>query len=99
MFATGEEVFEPRVEMALDTIGRGFGEQGGVPDCIESTWYVKGDGCHLMSGIVELHPLLGKQEQQVQCQVTWSESKLMIGNQAIGEEEGQIDDATEHCMN
>ena len=41
-----------------------------------------------MSGIEDLHPLLGKQQQQVQGRVTWSESKLMIGNQAIGEEEG-----------
>ena len=42
----------------------------------------------LMSGIEDLHPLLGKQEQKVQGRVTWSESKLMIGNQAIVEEEG-----------
>ena len=28
------------------------------------------------------------QEQQVQGRVTWYESKLMIGNQAVGEEEG-----------
>ena len=40
-----------------------------------------------MLGIYDLHPLLGKQEQQVQGRVTWSESKFMIGNQAIGEEE------------
>ena len=32
--------------------------------------------------------MLGKQKQHVQCGVSWSESKLMIGNQAIGEEEG-----------
>jgi len=41
-----------------------------------------------MSGIEGLHPFLGKQKQQVQGRVTWSEFKLMIGNQAIGEEEG-----------
>ena len=41
-----------------------------------------------MSGIEDLHPWLGKQKQQVQGRVTWSESKLMIGNEAIGEEEG-----------
>ena len=44
MTATGEEVYELRVEMALDTIGREFGEQGRVPDRIEGTQYVKGDG-------------------------------------------------------
>ena len=44
--------------------------------------------CDLMFGIEDLHPLLGKQKQHIQCRVTWSESKLMIGNQAIGEEEG-----------
>ena len=32
--------------------------------------------------------MLEKQEQHVQGRVTWSESKLMIGNQAIGEEKG-----------
>ena len=31
---------EPRVEMALDTIGREFGEQGRVPDHVKSTQYV-----------------------------------------------------------
>ena len=41
----------------------------------------------LMSGIEDLHPLLGKQEKQVQCGVTLSESKLIIRNQAIGEED------------
>ena len=41
-----------------------------------------------MSGIEDLHLLLEKQEQQVQGKVTWSESKLMIRNQAIREEEG-----------
>ena len=40
-----------------------------------------------MSGIEVLHPLLGKQKQQVQGSVSSCESKLMIGKQAIGEEE------------
>ena len=29
-----------------------------------------------------------EQKQHIQGRVTWSEAKLMIGNQAIGEEEG-----------
>ena len=74
--------------MALDTIRREFGEQSRVPYPIESSRYVERDGSDLMSGIEDLHLLLGKQNQQVQGRVTWSESKLMIGNQAIGEEEG-----------
>ena len=40
-----------------------------------------------MSSIEDLHPLLGEQKQYIQGRVTWSESKLIIGNQAIGEEE------------
>ena len=76
------------MENSLDTIGREFGEQGRVPDRIESTRYVWEDGSDLMSGIEDLHPLLVKQELQVQGRVTWSESKLMIGNQAFGDEEG-----------
>ena len=76
------------MEIALDTIRREFGEQGGVPDLIESSQYVEGDGSDLMSGKEDLHSLLGKHEQQVQGGLTWSEYKLMIGNQAIGEEEG-----------
>ena len=51
--------------MALDTIGREFGEQGGVPDNIESTQYVEGDGSDFMSGIEDLHPLLGEQKQHI----------------------------------
>ena len=46
-----------------------------------------GYGSDLMSGIEDLHPLLGEQKQHIQGRVTWSETKLMIGNQAIGEEE------------
>ena len=41
-----------------------------------------------MSGIEDLHTFLAQQEKQVQGRVTWAECKLMIGNQAIGEEEG-----------
>ena len=41
-----------------------------------------------MSGIEDLHPLLGEQKQHIQDRVTSSDSKLMIGNQAIGEKEG-----------
>ena len=40
-----------------------------------------------MSGIEDLHPLLGEQKQHIMRRVTWAESKL-IGNQAIGEEKG-----------
>ena len=41
-----------------------------------------------MSGNEDLHPLLGEQKQHIQGGATWSESKLMIRNQAIGVEEG-----------
>ena len=74
--------------MSLDTRGREFGEQGRVPDRIQSTRYVSGDGSDFMSGSEDLHPLLGEQRQHIQGRVTWSETKLMIGNQAIGKEEG-----------
>ena len=50
--------------------------------------YVSGYGSDFMSGIKDLHPLLEEQKQHIQGGVPWSESKLMIGNQAIGEEEG-----------
>ena len=70
--------------MALDTIGKEFSEQSSVPDCVKSMRY----GSDFMSGIEDLHLLLGEQKQHIQGRVTWSESKLMIGNQAIGEEEG-----------
>ena len=53
----------PRVEevsklFALDVIGRYFGEQGGMPDCIESLRYIERDRPDLMSDIVGLNPLL-----------------------------------------
>ena len=44
------------MEIALDTIGREFDEQGGMPDHIESMQYVQVDGSDLMSGIEDLHP-------------------------------------------
>ena len=74
--------------MALDTIGGEFGEQGRVPDRVNGTLYVLGYGSDFMSSIEYLHPLLGEQKQHIQGRVTWSETKVMIGNQAIGEEEG-----------
>ena len=55
--------------MALDTIGREFGEQGRVPDCVKSTRYVEGNGSDFISGIEDLHPLLGEQKQHVQGRV------------------------------
>ena len=78
--------------MALDTIGREFGEQGKVPTVSKATSRVPdrvlGYGSDFMSGSEGFHPLLGERKQHIQCRVTWSETKLMIGNQAIGEEEG-----------
>ena len=74
--------------MALDTIGREFGEQGRMPDHVKGMRYVGGYGSDFMSGIEDLHPLLGEQKQHSQGRVTSSETKLKIGNQAIGEEKG-----------
>ena len=59
-----------------------------MSDRIESTRCVLGDGSDFISCIEDLHPVLGEQMQHIQCGVTWSESKLMIENQAIVEEEG-----------
>ena len=44
-----EEVSHPRVELALDSIE--FGEQGKMPDCIDSSRYVQGSGPDLKSDI------------------------------------------------
>ncbi len=74
--------------MALDTIGREVGEHDRVPDRIDSTRYVWRDDSDFMSSTEDLHQLLVEQKQHMQGRVTWSETKLMIGNQAIGEEEG-----------
>ena len=49
------EVRNPRVELALDSIGRQFGEQGRMPDCIKSSRYVQREGPDLMSEIEGLH--------------------------------------------
>ena len=46
-----------------------------------------------MSGIEDLHQLLGEQKHHIQGRVTWSETKLLIGNQAIGEEEALMSEA------
>ena len=59
-----------------------------MPGHVKTTRYVLEYGCDFMFGIEYLHPLLGEQKQHIQDRVTWSESKWMIGNQAIGEEEG-----------
>ena len=49
--------------MPLVTIGREFfGEQGRVPDRIDSTRYVSGDGLDFMSGIEDLHSIVGRAE-------------------------------------
>ena len=53
-----EEVSKPCVELSLDAISREFGEQGRMPDCIESTRYVQRDGPNLMPNIEGFHPLL-----------------------------------------
>ena len=56
MLATrGEEVSNSRVELALDSIVRLFGEQGRMPDCIKSSRYVQRDGPDLMSDIEGFH--------------------------------------------
>ena len=56
--------------MVLDTIGREFCEQGRVPDRVKGTRYVYGYGSDLMSGIEDLHPLLGEQKQHIQGRVS-----------------------------
>ena len=66
------------MEIALDTIGKEFGEQGRVPDRVKTMQYIEGYGSDFMSGIEDLHPLLGEQKQHIQGRVTWSETKLII---------------------
>ena len=73
-----EEVSHPRVELVLDAIGRKCGEQGRMPDPIESSKYVLRDGPDLMSDIEGLHPLLGESKKHDKGRVTRSESELMI---------------------
>ena len=56
--------------MSFDTIGNEFGEQGRAPDRVKSMRYVSGYGSDFMSGIEDLHPLLGEQKQHIQGRVT-----------------------------
>ena len=72
-----EEVSKLCVELALDSIGRGFGEK------CETVLNAQD-----MSDIEGLHPLLGEQKQHVQGRVTRSESELMICDEAVGEKQG-----------
>ena len=53
-----EDVSNQRGNLALDSIGRQFGEQ----DCIKSSRYVQRDGPYLMTDIEGLHPLFGRVE-------------------------------------
>ena len=49
---------KPCVELALDAMGRQFGEQGRMPDCNKSMRYVQRDDPDLMTDIEGLHSLL-----------------------------------------
>ena len=71
-----EEVSNPRVELALDSIDRHFGEQGWMQGI--SSRYVQRDGPDLMSDIEGLHSLLGEWNQHIQGRVTMSETKWHI---------------------
>ena len=51
-----EKVIRPCVELALDAIGREFGEKGRMSDCTKR--YVQRDSPDLTSDIEGLHPLL-----------------------------------------
>ena len=55
-----EEMSKPYVELPLHAIGRQFGEQGRMPDCIKSMRYFQRDGPDLKSDIEGLPPLLGE---------------------------------------
>ena len=55
-----EEDIKPCVELALDSIGRESGEQGGIPDCFKSMRYVQRNSPDLMSDIEGIHPLMGE---------------------------------------
>ena len=52
-----EEVSNPRVELAFDSIDRVWRE-GRMPDCIKSSIYVQRDGPDVMSDTEGLHSLL-----------------------------------------
>ena len=85
-----EEVSNPRVELAFDSIGRQFGEQDGMPDCIISLRYVQRGGPDLMFDIEDLHPLLVEYKLHAQGGVTWSETKLVIRDEVVGEKKDLI---------
>ena len=55
-----EEVSNPRVELVFDSIARQFGEQGRMPDYIESSRNVQKDSLHLMTDIEGVHSMLGE---------------------------------------
>ena len=73
----GEEVRNPKVELASDYKGRQFGEQCKMLDCINRSKYAQRGGPNLMSDIVGLHTLFGESKQHVQSRVTRSESELI----------------------
>ena len=55
-----EEINSPRVELALDSVGRQLESKAECQDCIKSLRYVQRDSPDLMSDIEGLHPLLGE---------------------------------------
>ena len=61
-----EEVSNPKVEFALDSIGREFGESGRMPDYIKISRSVQRDSSDLVCVIEGLHSLLGESKQHVQ---------------------------------
>ena len=65
-----EEVGKLCLELAFDSIGKVFEEQGGMPDCVKSMGHVQGDGPDLMFDIEGFHPLLDEYKQHVQCGVS-----------------------------
>ena len=54
LFMRVEEIRNPTMELALDSIGRQFGEESRMPDCIKSSRYFQRDGPDLMSDIEHL---------------------------------------------
>ena len=54
-------------------------------DSIKRMSSIERDGPDLMSDIEGLHPLLGELKPHVQCRVTWSETKLVICDEVVGE--------------
>ena len=86
-----EEVRKPCVQLAIDAIGREFGEQGRMPDCSKSMRHVQKEGPELISYIEGLHPLLGESKQHVQGRLTWSKTKLVIRSEVVGGEKEGFD--------